>query len=128
MRPGRELDTFIAKEVLGHTVKVKQRELWEVTALGERPLRKFSREITAAWEIVEKMGVTVIPVEDGNWFAFVGTGQRWKSPAQFLEFLQKGEFLNSGAAVGKNAAETICFAAVKAIEKSRDVTRAEMHA
>lgn len=128
MRPGRELDTFIAQEVMGHQVKVKQRELWEVTALGERPLRKFSRDITAAWEIVEKMGVTVIPVEDGKWFAFVGTGARWKSPAQFLEFLQKGEFLHSGAAVGENAAETICFAAAKSIEKSRDISRSEMHA
>lgn len=128
MRPGRELDTFIAQEVLGNSVKVKQRELWEVTPLGERPLRKYSRDITAAWEIVEKMGVTVIPVADGNWFAFVGTGQRWQSPAEFLEFLQKGEFLHSGAAVGQNPAETICFAAAKSIEKSRDISRDQMHA
>lgn len=124
MRPGRELDTYIAQEVLGHPVKVKQRDLWEVTPLGERPLRKFSRDITAAWEIVEKMGITVIPVADGNWFAFVGTGERWKSPTEFVEFLQKGDFMHSGAAVGENPAETICFAAVKSIEKYGNVAQA----
>lgn len=128
MRPGRELDTFIAKEVLGHPVKVKQRELWEVTPLGERPLRKFSRDITSAWEVVEKMGVTIMPVEDNQWFAFVGTGQPWKTPAEFLEFLQDGKFLNSGAAVGNNPAETICVAALKAIEKSKETHPIQLNA
>lgn len=128
MRPGRELDTFIAKEVLGHPVKVKQRDLWEVTPLGERPLRKFSRDITAAWEVVEKMGVTIMPVEDNQWFAFVGTGQRWKSPAEFMEFLQGGKFVNSGAAIGTNAAETICFAAMKAVEKNKEQNPTQMNA
>jgi hypothetical protein len=119
MRPGRELDTFIAQNVLGHTVKVKQKELWEVTEKGERPLRKFSRDIAAAWEVVEKMGITIIPVEDSGWFAFVGTGRSWKSPAAFLEFLQKGDFMSSGAAVGEDPAETICYAAMKSLEKKQ---------
>jgi hypothetical protein len=119
MRPGREMDTFIAREVLGHAVKVKQKELWEVTAKGERPLRKFSRDISAAWEVVEKLGVTIIPVEGGQWFAFVGTGKAWKSPAEFIEFLGKGDFMSSGAAVGADPAETICVAATKCIEKKK---------
>ena len=118
MRPGREMDTVVAQEVMGHTVKVKQRELWEVTDKGERPLRKYSRDITAAWEVVEKMGITIIPVEGEGWFAFVGTGQPWKSPAAFVQFLQEGSFISSGAAVGPNPAETICIAAVKSLEKA----------
>lgn len=125
MRPGRELDTFIAQNVLGHTVKVKQKELWEVTALGERPLRKFSRDIGAAWEVVEKLGITIIPVEGSGWFAFVGNGRAWKSPAAFLEFLQKGDFMSSGAAVGENPAETICYAAMKCIEKKQSEGEAQ---
>jgi hypothetical protein len=96
MRPGRELDTYIAREALGHIVKVKQKELWEVTDKGERPLRKYSRDITAAWEVVERMGITII------------------------EFLGKGDFMNSGAAVGEDPAETICVAATNALEKKKN--------
>lgn len=116
MRPGRELDTFIAREIFGYNVKVKQKELWEEAPLGDRPLRKYSREIAAAWDVMDKMNITLIPVEDGQWFAMVGQEKRWKSPAAFLEFLQTGNFVESGAAVGTNVPETICYAAMKAVE------------
>jgi hypothetical protein len=119
MQSGRDLDIFIAENVLGHPVRMIEAELWETTALGDRPLRKFSRDISAAWEVVEKMGITIIPVEGSGWFAFVGTGNAWRSPAAFLEFLQKGDFMSSGAAIGENPAETICFAAVKCFEKKQ---------
>lgn len=117
MRPGRELDTFIAEKVLGHQVKIRAREVWETTSSGERHLRKFSRDIAAAWEVVEKLGITIIPVEEGQWFAFVGPGKPWNNPAEFVEFLSKADFVNSGAAVGSNPAEVICLAAYKAIKK-----------
>lgn len=117
MSATRELDTFIAQNVLGHTVITKENSLWEVTASGERPLRAFSQDIGAAWEVVEKLGITIIPVQDSGWFAFVGNGKPWPSPAAFLEFLQKGDFMNSGAAVGENPAEAVCFAAMKSLEK-----------
>jgi hypothetical protein len=116
MRPGRELDTFIAKQVIGHNVKVKQKELWEETPEGERPLRKYSRDMSAAWEVMEKMNITLIPVEGQKWFAMVGKDERFKGPAEFLQYLQSGNFINSGAAVGENIPETICLAAIKAIE------------
>lgn len=121
MRPGRELDSFIAEKVLNHPIKVKAKQLWEITPEGERPLRKFSRDMTAAWEVVEKMGITIIPLQPNTWFAFVGTGTRWESPAAFIEFLQKGDFMQSGAAVGENAAETICMAAFKALTKASEI-------
>jgi hypothetical protein len=120
MQAGRELDTFIAEKVLGHAVTLKNEELWEVTALGDRPLKNFSRDISAAWEVVAKLGITIIPVEGNGWFAFVGTGTAWRSPAAFLEFLQKGDFMSSGAAIGENPAETICFAALKSYEKKQN--------
>lgn len=116
MRPGRELDTFIAKEVFGHNVKVKQKELWEDTQLGDRPLKKYSRDLTAAWQVADKMNISVIPVSDNKWFAMVGPDNRYESPAEFLKFLQAGEFCESGAAVGENLAEVICLAATHAIK------------
>jgi hypothetical protein len=120
MRPGRELDTLMATEVLGHTVKVKQKELWEDAAKGDRPLRKYSRESSAALEIMEKLNISVIPVAGGQWFAMVGKLERWESPADFLQYLSSGNFKDSGAAVGVNFAETICLAAANAVEARKN--------
>ena len=72
MRPGREIDTKIATEVFGHKVWARGKVLFENPAQGERPLRRYSREIEWAWEVANKMKVTLIPVENGQWFAFVG--------------------------------------------------------
>lgn len=125
MRPGRELDTFMAKEVLGHNVKIKMKEIWEDTDKGDRPLRKYSRDMTAAWEVMEKMNITLIPVEDGQWFAMAGHAQRWKSPAEFVSYLQSGQFVDSGAAVGANVPEIICIAAYNAVQGQKAQTKLE---
>ncbi len=116
MRPGRELDSAIAQKIMGYTIKVKQKALWEETPLGERPLRNYSRDISAAWEVVEKMNITLIPIQENQWFALVGRDEAWSSPAAFIQYLQAGEFAKSGAAVGEIPALTICLAAIKAIE------------
>jgi hypothetical protein len=116
MRPGRELDTLMAQDILGHQMKVKQKELWEVTPLGERPLRKYSRDMAAALEVMQKMNISLIPVEGAQWFAMVGHEKPWESPAEFLQYLQSGTFVDSGAAVGENIPEVICLAAMKALE------------
>lgn len=121
MRPGRELDSFISKEVLGYEIKVKQKQLWEAHPMGDRPLRRYSRDMNDAMEVVEKINVTLIPVDEGNWFAFAGGEERWKSPAAFLKFLAEGDFLKQGAAVSKDPAEAVCLAAMKAIEKRRAI-------
>ncbi len=117
MRSERELDCFVAKEVFGNSVKVKEKGMVEVTPQGEKPLRKYSRDIGAAWEVAEKLNITMVPVENEGWFAFVGTGRGWSNPAAFLEFMQQGNFMGSGAAIAKSAAEAICLAAFKSLRK-----------
>ncbi len=119
MRPGRELDCAVAKEVLGHTVYVKKRVLFEITPEGERPLRNYSKEIEWAWEVAEKMSISLIPIENGSWFAMVGNEKGWKSPAEFIQYLQAGNFLTAGAAVGPSAPLMICTAAMNAVESQR---------
>ncbi len=121
MRPGREMDCSIAQEVFGREIFVKKRMLYEMTEKGERPLPNYTKEIEPAWEVAEKMGVSLIPIENGQWFAMVGGEFGWKSPAEFIEFLQKGDFLTSGAAVGPSAPLMICVAALKAIEGRKAV-------
>ena len=69
------------------------------------------------------MHVALLPVQGGQWFAFIGPEDRqgWESPQAMLEFLGKGQFNDCGAAVGVNAAAIICEAALKAAEKRRQV-------
>lgn len=116
MRPGREMDCAIAQKIFGHRVHVKKRILHEETPKGERPLRLYSKEIEWAWEVAAKMGISLIPIENGSWFALVGNKHGWKSPAEFIEYLQTGEFAKAGAAVGENAPHVICMAALTAAE------------
>jgi hypothetical protein len=113
----REVDMFMASNILGHQVyHEKTGAIREQLPSGQsRPLRAYSEDIAAAWEIVEKLGITLLPVENG-WFALVGDKQGWSSPADFIRYLQKADFVNSGAAIGEKAPMTICMAAMKAHE------------
>ncbi|HET9240956.1 MAG TPA: hypothetical protein VFO10_27065 [Oligoflexus sp.] len=116
-KSSREIDIFMASEILGHGVfHEKTGAIREQLPTGQtRPLRSYSEDIAAAWEIVEKLGITLLPVENG-WFALVGDKQGWSSPADFIRYLQKADFVHSGAALGEKAPMTICIAAMKAHE------------
>ncbi|MFL5783454.1 MAG: hypothetical protein ACJ76H_02520 [Bacteriovoracaceae bacterium] len=116
MRPGRELDTLIAQHIFGHEVIIKRKIPTEVTPAGERPLREYSKSAGAAFEVAEKMKISLIPIEGNQWFALCGPTEGFKSPADFMEFIGKGNFQNSGAAVAETAALAISLAAIKAVE------------
>ena len=106
MKQGRELDAWIAERVLGHSI-VGQRKgaIKERTKAGQvRPLRAYSTDISAAWEIVRKMGITLIPIENEQWFGLVGPARGWSSPGELLKYLQTADFVAAGAAVGRDRA------------------------
>jgi hypothetical protein len=128
MRPGRETDTRIAKEIFGHKVWAQGKVLYESAAKGDRPLRAYTKEMEWAWEVVEHMKVTLIPIQSGEWFAFVGPVDKhgWESPQAVLEFLNSGNFNDCGAAVGTSAPLVICDAALKAVEKRVALAAEEM--
>jgi len=119
MRPGREIDTRIAREVFGHRVWAQNKVLFENAEKGDRPLRNYSKEIEWAMDVARKMKVALLPVAGGQWFAFVGPDAMggWESPQAMLQFLEAGNFNDCGAAVGDNPAALICEAALKATEK-----------
>lgn len=118
MRPGREIDTRIAQEVFGHKVWAQNKILLESAEKGERPLRRYSKEMEWAWEVAEKMKVALIPVVEGQWFAFVAPDDGgWESPQAMLGFLENGDFAKCGAALGTEIPLVICQAALKAAEK-----------
>lgn len=116
MRPGRELDCEIAQKVFGRKVFVKKHVLYEQTPEGDRPLRRYSKEMSDAWEVAEQMHMSLLPIENGEWFALVGEGKGWQSPADFMVYLQSGKFVNAGAAVAKEAPLAVCLAAMRALE------------
>ena len=125
MRPGRELDVEVAKTVFGHQIFVKKRILHERTPLGDRPLRSYSKDMAAAWDVVEKMRIGILPIENGMWFAIVGSEAGWKSPADFIDFLQTGNFAKSGAAVAESASLSICLAAMNAHQSAKVAASSE---
>lgn len=122
MKEGRELDVLVAEQVLGHTI-IGQRKgtLKERTRAGQvRPLRAYSTDIAAAWELVRLLGIALLPISDGKWFGLIGKERAWQSPADFLTYLQKADYVSAGAAVADTAPMTICLAALRAVQK-RDV-------
>jgi hypothetical protein len=128
MRAGRELDKMIAQHVMGHPVTQQKREVFEGTSKGTRPLAAYTTDMTAAWEVVERMSITLIPIENGGWFALAGKPERWKSPADFMQYLQTADFASAGAAVGESAPFVVCMAAIKAIENRNTAVKEGMAA
>jgi hypothetical protein len=116
MRPGRELDTMIARHIFGHDVVVKRKIPTEITSAGERPLREYSKEIGAAFDVAKKLNISLIPIEGGSWFALAGKQEGFSSPASFIEYLGAGNFIDAGAAVTESPSLSICLAAMKAVE------------
>lgn len=118
MQKNRDIDVKVAQKIFGREVSLEVNgDFFELLEDGSyRPLPVYSIEISAAWEIVVKLAMTLIPV-DAGWFALVGHGRPWISPAEFLAYLQRADFANSGAAVGDDAALTICLAALKSMDK-----------
>ncbi len=60
MKPGRELDALIAEKVMGIPVTFEQGDYWPPARPGAnfstQPIRPYSTDIAAAWEVVEKVG------------------------------------------------------------------------
>jgi hypothetical protein len=129
MRPGREIDTRIAMEIFGFDVWVQNDQLFEKTSLGERPLRRYSSDTEWAMEVAKQMHIALLPIQGGEWFAFVGPANQdgWASPTAMLEFLSTGNFNDCGASVSRELPLAICEAALKATEKRQQLaqTRAE---
>lgn len=119
MKPGKEMDIAIATEVLGYSVHRQKNIFYEGAPKGTRPLRAYSKDIQDAWEVAEKMGITLIPIEGGSWFAYVGPKNGWKDPAEFMRCLQSADFVRSGAAISESGALSICLAALNAIAQRK---------
>lgn len=120
MRPGREIDTLIAKNLFQHDVVIKRKIPTEVTPAGERPLREYSKEMGAAHEVMKALNISLIPIEGQQWFALAGKKQGFTSPADFLRYLSEGNFQDAGAGLANTAPEAICLAALNALQSAQN--------
>jgi hypothetical protein len=116
MRPGREIDTLIAKHIFDHQVIIKRKVPTEVTSAGERPLREYSKDIAAAFEVAKKLNISLIPIQGGSWFALAGGNEGFATPADFIKYLGAGNFADAGAAVSESPALSISIAAIRSVE------------
>jgi hypothetical protein len=119
VRPGREIDTRIAREVFGHVVWASNKMINEKAGEVKRPLRKYSKEMEWAWEVAVRARITLLPVRSGEWFAFAAGNEGWDSPQAFADFLLTGDFRSCGAALSESAPLAICEAALRALEKQQ---------
>jgi hypothetical protein len=126
-RPNREGDAWIAENVMGfvpHPVEGHERwdsALW-TNPQGEHCLRDdhdgipfYTRDIAAAWQVVEKLGLALVPQSDGDGF-------RWL--AMDCESVSYGDGITlhdrAGSCVGWTTAPlAICHVASLALEVDR---------
>jgi hypothetical protein len=132
----RHIDQLMAQKILGHTLFYeKNGAMRERLPNGQtRPLRPYVSDINAAWEVVTKLGVTLLPTTEG-WFALIGDKPQWRSPAEFMTYLGKADFVHAGAAVAPQASHAVCLAAARWLENretraasTETGTAAETHA
>ncbi len=121
--PGLELDKMIAHQVLGwHQENVVPGRVWWLNQQGKvRYLKRFSTDIKAAWDLVEKFKLCVAPwieewriYRDGKFLSTPWEGRGWTVH-------KEGKFLEDGP---KNAALTaphaICLAALNIAKELHD--------
>src|SRR5262249_37475866 len=117
----RDLDILVAQYVMDHhVIRLKKGGFRERTRQGHiRPLRAYSADVAAAWEVIKKMRWLLLPISDGNWFSLVGGEEGWNSPADLIQYLQSADFATGGAAVASTAPLSVCIAALKAVQKRK---------
>lgn len=118
---GTEVDVLIAEHVMEHTIiRQKKGGVKERTGQGMiRPLRAYSRDMNAAWEVAQRMRITLVPIGDRNWFALVGKPEGWSSPAELMQYMADNQFAEGGAAVQPTGPLAICLAALTAVQKRK---------
>lgn len=119
MKPGRELDALVGEKVMNgkrhieHSVLAVDISAKTYTMGGGLEYPRYSTDIAAAWEVVEKVGRTW----HGFHFLLQWTEPSWCSPqweAGWYEW-SYGEVESRAKGSGGTPAHAICVAALKAV-------------
>ena len=114
MQPGRELDALVEQYVFGNKVRWVQDLITDQYPVSDQEgyiVDYYSTDISAAWEVVEKMSktcfseVAMTELDDGAW--------GWM--ARFILVLNEPYTVKGYRATAKTAPEAICKAALLAV-------------
>jgi hypothetical protein len=120
MKPGRELDALVAKQVIGWKRIYESGPNGEPGCLDEHQIERnddeiphYSTSIEAAWQVVEKMEFSM---PDTWTFSLFGGRRDWHVEIDSND----GKFLQNAASVNvftraETPAHAICLAALKAV-------------
>lgn len=119
MKAGRELDALVAEKVMGWKLEPYTRciqvlpveagrppegadtsKLKPFNNIGSYEIPHYSTAIAAAWEVVEKLRLAILPMSNGQWGAAVNEDK---------EFVP--------GFIANTAQHAICLAALKAVTK-----------
>lgn len=118
MNAGKELDALVYVKVMGFELMTFERtqgqEPYPPTGVGFKIVPRYSTEIIAAWQIVDKLApslkLELVPTSEGY-------------QASFLKYSpDKDEltpWIGGPVADAKEAPHAICLAALKAVEESK---------
>lgn len=118
MRPSKELDSLIAEKVMGG---VRKKEILSVTNIDvsagsittgtELEYPRYSTDIAAAWEVVEKLKMSVYapgaPLANGE---YGNSSQKWEAETRSV-----GKFDYACWEYGETAPLAICLTALTAV-------------
>lgn len=133
MNAGKELDALIAEKVMGWTKAEISNEYGKILVLGNPKLKEkdwimmpaeynpylpYSTDISAAWEVVEKLSKTNTMVGTRTF-----NNQPWQSMCLILKSLNHEAYKNDFeqdftqwiTATGESIPHAICLAALKAV-------------
>lgn len=114
---GRELDALVARDVFGLEVHTEPIGFMFVRhGNTDGPVMPYSTDIAAAWMIVEKLGLSLVRMTNGNWWA-----GRFREGTYFSSDVELGVVdgnLEDGAEA-PTAPEAICRAALAAVAADR---------
>jgi hypothetical protein len=113
MKPGRELDAFVAEKVMGWKKQefvpgVSHEHRWhDQNGQLQISIHPYSTDIAAAWEVVEKF------IKDG-WEVVLNVSIR---EAKITLWNDAGMAIREGKAFGSSITHAICLAALKTVEQ-----------
>lgn len=121
MKPGRELDALIAEKVMGWIPYEPERAFaypgWH-TPDGEflniARLPPYSTDITAAWEVVDKLKLAVVPIDETKWWAGkMGDHGHDEDPLTSDTWVEQAMRDGKHGRIADTAPHAICLAALK---------------
>lgn len=109
LKPGRELDAWIAEHVMGWKLRTPYPDRWLNSEGMTQSLPHYSTDIYTAWDLLDKLSESNFLIETRTYMK-----QPWQSQVLILKS-PESEWI---VAVGETMPHAICLAAMKAIENS----------